>query len=188
MKSRFLYFVLFACILLSCNKKERIASEIEMLSKQNITFVDGFIELPCNSSVKLDSLLKKDVKIVSYLTDISCTSCGVKTLKIWQEELQKIDKRVIPVIVVHSTNQEFRKMTDTLSLDLPLMYYDTEIFGDKNNLEEVLARNRTFLLNKENKIILVGEPIGRKKLTQLYKECIDSLFIGYNRKPSKDNF
>jgi len=179
MKFRFLYFVIVTFLLLSCNKKERIASEIEMLSKQSITFVDGFVELPCNSDVKLDSLLKKNVKIVSYLTDISCTSCGVKTLKIWQEELQKIDKRVVPVIVVHSTNQEFRKMTDSLSLDLPLMYYDSKIFGEKNNLEEVLARNRTLLLNKENEIILVGEPIGRDKLTQLYKKCIDSLFIDY---------
>jgi hypothetical protein len=60
------------------------------------------------------------------------------------------------------------------------MYYDSKVFGEKNNLEEVLARNRTFLLNKENKIILVGEPIGREKLTQLYKKCIDSLFIEYN--------
>lgn len=180
MKFRFLYFVIFACILLSCNKKERIASEIEMLSKQSITFVDGFVELPCNSSIKLDSILKKDVKIVSYLTDISCTSCGVKTLRIWQKDLQKIDKRVVPIIVVHSQNQEFQKITDSLSLDLPLMYYDSKVFGEKNNLEEVLARNRTFLLNKENKIILVGEPIGREKLTQLYKKCIDSLFIEYN--------
>lgn len=181
MKFRFLYFVIVTFLLLSCNKKERIASEIEMLSKQSITFVDGFVELPCNSDVKLDSLLKKNVKIVSYLTDISCTSCGVKTLKIWQEELQKIDKRVVPVIVVHSTNQEFRKMTDSLSLDLPLMYYDSKIFGEKNKLEDVMARNRTFLLNKDNKIILVGEPIGRKKLTQLYKRCIDSLSIVYDR-------
>lgn len=181
MKTRLLYSIVVACLLLSCDKKERIASEIEMLSKQSISFVDGFVELPCNSEVKLDSLLKKDVKIVSYLTNISCTSCGVKTLKIWQEELKKIDKRAACVVVVHSEDPEFRKMTDSLSLDLPLMYYDSKIFGEKNKLEDVMARNRTFLLNKDNKIILVGEPIGREKLTQLYKRCIDSLSIVYNR-------
>lgn len=181
MKTRFFYSVMVACLLLSCGKKERIASEIEMLSKQSISFVDGYVELPCNSEVKLEDLMRKDVKIVSYLTNISCTSCGVKTLRIWQEELQKIDKRVACVIVVHSEDPEFRKLADSLSLDLPLMYYDSKIFGEENNLEEVLARNRTFLLNKENKIILVGEPFGREKLTQLYKKCIDSLSIAYNR-------
>ena len=59
------------------------------------------------------------------------------------------------------------------------MFYDSKIFGEKNNLENVLARNRTFLLNKENEIVLVGEPLGREKLAQLYKKCIDSLSIAY---------
>ena len=43
-----------------------------------------------------------------------------------------------------------------------------------------MARNKTFLLNKDNEIVLVGEPFGRGKLTQLYKKCIDSLSIAYN--------
>ena len=31
------------------------------------------------------------------------------------------------------------------------------------------------LLDKENKIVLVGEPFGKEKLTQLYKKSVSSL-------------
>lgn len=89
MKNRVLFAIMIACLLLSCNRKERIISEIEMLSNQKISFVDGYVELHCNSDIKLDSLLKRKIKVVSYVTDISCSSCGVKTLKIYQREIKK---------------------------------------------------------------------------------------------------
>ena len=179
MKNRILFIGKVVVFLFSCAKKERISSEIEMLSNHKISFVDGFVELQCNSNVQLDSLLNKDIKIISYISNISCSACGVKTLKIMQREMKNIDDRIAYIIVLYSDNQSFLEMTDSLSLDLPLMFYDSKIFGEKNNLENVLARNRTFLLNKENEIVLVGEPLGREKLAQLYKKCIDSLSIAY---------
>ncbi len=182
MKNSIFFVVFVVGSLFSCVKKDRIRSEIEMLSNQKVSFVNSFVELRCNSNVQLDSLLKKEIKIVSYISDISCSSCGVKTLKIMQREIKKIDDRIAYIIVLYSDNQSFLEMADSLSLDLPLMYYDSKIFGEKNNLEEVLARNRTFLLNKDNEIILVGEPLGRGELTQLYKKCIDSLYNVYNTK------
>ena len=70
-------------------------------------------------------------------------------------------------------------MTDSISLDLPIMYYNSNEFGESNKLNALLALNRTFLLNKDNKVVLVGEPFGREKLSKLYKKCIDSLMIKY---------
>ena len=55
------------------------------------------------------------------------------------------------------------------------MYYESDAFSEKNNLGYKLARNKTFLLNKDNEIILVGEPFGHEKLTRLYKKYIDSI-------------
>lgn len=79
-------------------------------------------------------------------------------------------------------------MTDSLSLDLPLMFYDSSIFEEKNKIKGLLARNRTFLLNKDNEIVLAGEPFGREKLTKLYQKCIDSLNITYYGKSTKQTY
>ena len=107
MKNRILFIGIVVVFLFSCAKKERISSEIEMLSNHKISFVDGFVELQCNSNVQLDSLLNKDIKIISYISNISCSACGVKTLKIMQREMKNIDDRIAYIIVLYSDNQSF---------------------------------------------------------------------------------
>ena len=168
--------------LLSCNNNDRVINEVKELMHRKISFPNGYEEFSCNSEYSLDNLLKQNVKVVTYMEDLSCTSCGVKTLKLWQKEIKEIDKNVAYIIVLHSDSKEqISDMTKTLSLDLPIMYYQTNIFEQKNTLEGILARNKTFLLDKENKIILVGEPFGKEKLSKLYKKTIDSLNVVYKK-------
>lgn len=164
----------------SCNKKNRIANEIESLFNHKITFITGYNELRCNSNIALDSLIKKDIKVISYINEMPCSSCGIKMLKLWQRKIKEIDENIAYITVVYSDNQSFVNMLDTLSLDFPLMHYDSKIFSEVNNLEGLLAQNRTFLLNKHNEVVLVGEPFGMNNLSRLYKKCIDSLSVSYN--------
>lgn len=96
-------------------------------------------------------------------------------LHAWIEEVKEIDSEVAYVIVVQTREKDVLfENFDSMRLPCPLMYYDTSVFGEANKLD-VLARNKTFLLNKENKIVLVGEPFGNEKLTQLYRKTIASL-------------
>ena len=44
-----------------------------------------------------------------------------------------------------------------------------------NKLTNILARNRTFLLDAQNHIILVGEPLNNPQLWKLYKNRIQTL-------------
>lgn len=46
---------------------------------------------------------------------------------------------------------------DSMHLSVPLLYYDCDVFGRVNELD-VLARNKTFLLDRDDNIVLVGEP------------------------------
>lgn len=178
MKGKIIIFIFVVINLLSCNNDAKYIRDIKRLTHQRIFFPNGYVELPCNSHKRLDSLIKQDIKIVSYYGEVVCTSCCAKNLKMWQENIKKIDKDVAFIIVAHSAdNNEFMEFSDSLSLEYPLMYYKTNIFGENNNLEDVLAKNRTFLLNKDNKIVLVGEPFGRDQLSKLYKKCIDSLMV-----------
>lgn len=89
--------------------------------------------------------------------------------------MKEIDPEVAYVIVVQTQEKNVLfENIDSMHLPCPLMCYDTSVFGEANKLD-VLARNKTFLLNKENKSMLVGEPFGNEKLTQLYRNTIASL-------------
>ncbi len=169
----------------SCSNKSRVIKELEELHGKKIVFVEGFKEIPCNSDMKLDTLLRKKIKIVSYINDISCSPCAIKNLKLWQSEIKALNRDVAYIIVLHSDNHSFTDMIDSVSLSYPLMYYDSKIFGEKNNLEELLARNRTFLLDKDDKVIVIGEPFGMKAVSKLYKKCIDSLLYSPILKKTK---
>ena len=161
--------------LCSCNNNDRLIKEIQELSGCEITFPDGYVSLSSNDSLSVDSLLTKDIKVVSYIDNLPCTSCGVRMLHAWIDEVKEIDSEVAYVIVVQTQEKDVLfENIDSMRLPCPLMYYDTSVFGEVNKLD-VLARNKTFLLNKENKIVLVGEPFGNEKLTQLYKKTIVSL-------------
>lgn len=50
----------------SCVNEEKYIQEIKQMSHREIVFPNGYIELRCNSSLKLDSLLKQ-------ITGCSCT-------------------------------------------------------------------------------------------------------------------
>lgn len=180
MNYRKIIISIMTVLLFSCNNNDKIINEVKELSHRKITFCDGYKELPCNSKLSLGNLIKQDIKIITYMDNISCTSCGIKTLKLWQKEIKELNKDVAYIIILHSDyDDKIFEMTKRLSLDFPLMYYDSKVFEERNGLKGILACNKTFLLNKNNEIILVGEPFGREKLTNLYRKHINSLNMTY---------
>lgn len=174
---RNLIILITICLVASCNNNDRVVNEIMELTNNKVVFCKGYKEIPCKSNLSLDSLLKQDLKLVTYMDKLSCSSCGVKMLRLWQHEAKQINPNIAYIVIVHSDRtSDMLNMLDTLSLDFPVMYYESDIFSKKNNLEDKLARNKTFLLNKDNEIILVGEPFGHERLTKLYKKYIDSIY------------
>lgn len=169
----------------ACNNN-RVENEIRNLFGRQITFPTGYVSLSYHDSLSVDSLLTKDIKMVSYIDDLPCTSCGVRMLRSWAEEVKEIDPEMAYVIVVQTQEKDVLfENIDSMRLSCPLMYYDTSVFGEVNKLD-VLARNKTFLLNKENKIVLVGEPFNNEKLSQLYRKAVTSLKEEYVHERKKE--
>ena len=92
---------LFPCF--GCTNNDRISNEITELMHRQIVFDDGYKEYTCKSEYRIDELLKHRFKIVDYLGEISCSSCGQKTIEIWQREVKKIDENV-PLVLILRTN------------------------------------------------------------------------------------
>lgn len=164
--------IVFVCF--SCNKANRITREIKEMIGRNIVFPSGYKLHCCNDSLWEQSSLC-DIKIVTYVDNLPCTECGLRTMHDWIDDIKTIDNDVSYILVVQTEEpKDLFGMLDSIQLEAPFLFYPTDTFRLVNSLD-VLARNKTFLLNKENKIVLVGEPFGNEKLTQLYKKTIASL-------------
>lgn len=167
--------------LLSCGSsdKNRVAKEVKALTGRHIVFPEGYMPLPVRDSLYADSLLGMDVKIVSYIDNLPCTSCGVKMLRSWIRRTELICPDAAFLIVVQTTERDtLLQYADSMHLSVPLLYYDSDVFGRVNGLD-ALARNKTFLLDRYDNIILVGEPFYNEKLSTLYKKRVKSLLDEY---------
>lgn len=166
---------LLISVLFSCNNDNRIIHEISTMIGRRITFPEDYLWIPPHQAQRAEKYLKEDIKVITFIDNLSCTDCGIKALHYWVAEMKKIDKDVAYIVIIQTENRdELEMMADLVKQDIPFMLYLTDSFKTNNNLN-VLARNKTFLLNKENKIVLVGEPFGNEKLAQLYKKNIASL-------------
>jgi hypothetical protein len=116
-------------------------------------------------------------KILVYVDSLSCTSCILKPEE-WRKILTEADTifPVMPEILFFL--QPRADYTEALSIELNHFGFRNPIFIDTENeigkLNKFPAEPyyRCFLLNRENKIVLVGNPAYSKHIWEVYKRAI----------------
>lgn len=120
--------------------------------------------------------LDKEYKIVTYVDAGSCNECALKILGEWRRLLDDLtpdqNARVGFVCVMSAANMAASDSAMArLQIPVPVYYDIPGNFIQKNELY-VDAKYRTFMLDRANRIILIGEPVGRPELWNLYKKVI----------------
>ena len=175
MLNRFKIVVFISFIISSCHsqhdKNKKVIREWqgrEIITPQKIEYKVFGKDALC------PKLLDKPFKILTYVDSIGCSSCKMG-LQQWKQlidscKIQHID--VSFLFIVHSSN--FRYFTQELLIedfDYPVIY-DYENLFDKLNAFPKDPLFHTFLLNKENKVLLIGSPINNPNMWQLYKKTM----------------
>lgn len=174
--------ILIICLVLTsigCIDKEK-AQILYLIGKQ-IHIDESYQSLSVKNGV-IDSLsvfyeFKKPIKIVTYMDRSSCTQCAMQILIEWNKILQDVKSDSVGfVTIVYPTDKaELESALNMLKLSNTLLYDTYNNYLKDNKLSDILARNRTFLLDKNNKVVLVGEPLHKPKLWDLYKSSIQIL-------------
>ncbi len=149
--------------LLSCNNeiknKETLNGKIERFKK---------IILPKNKLLN-----RKQLKIVTYING-DCYAC-VKELEEWKEWLVRDSINIQFLFIYESTdtahfNSYIKKY---FNIEYPLVYDNESEYLSKNNINKYDKMFQTFLLDKNDSVILVGNPFLNKKLAELYRKEIE---------------
>ena len=176
-----LMIIVLLCMMSCGNNNNEIIGEIKQLSGQHVVFPSGYRIYYSDSS---DISTNKCAKIITYIDDIPCTTCEINALHTIVNEMSKLTPNIPYLIVVHTreNNDEVLYMLDSIMyLPTPLIYYSSDTFKIANHLD-VHAVNRTFMVDDNNRIIVVGEPWHNKKLKELYKKAAKALISNKNSK------
>ena len=154
--------------------------------KENNTknYIGDTINLPKISKILYkDSLYQKNIfykdsaklKITTYLK-ADCHTCIMDLLK-WEKYFQYFtSKKELKIYFYFNTKNlaAFRHNINKMKADkYPLIYDQKNKYLENNKLPLTKKQFQTFLLNSNNEVILVGNPLYNEKLMKLYKKEIN---------------
>ncbi|WP_294616765.1 hypothetical protein [uncultured Bacteroides sp.] len=119
--------------------------------------------------------LGKEYTIVTYFDSLGCMSCKLQAAK-WKDFiyiLDSISKNTVPVnFYVHPKDKdEFCSLLKKEQFDVPICVDQNDSFQKLNQFPNMIDF-RTFLLDANNKVVAIGNPIHNPKVKELYLKII----------------
>ena len=175
-------FLLLAVILVylfsACKNHNKTTKKVNQYLGETIFLPKDSIFILKNDSIlpiKSFHLNTNKVKIVTSI-DAQCHLC-IHQLDQWKQEMIKKykDHPLQFIFYLNTENYELfkRKFYHRISGSYPFLVDTTNAFIGKNNLPKSDKRFHTFLLDKNNKAIIVGNPLLTTKVKQLYIDEIN---------------
>lgn len=117
------------------------------------------------------SFIHSDYKVVTYVDSIGCTSCKLQ-LPRWKEFMHAVDSltnsKVPFAFYFHPKDmKELRYITRRDAFTHPICLDEMDNFNKLNHLPNEMTF-QTFLLDKDNKVVAIGNPVHNPKVRELY--------------------
>jgi hypothetical protein len=178
-KSTFLLLTAFTFLVFSCKHRE-VKKEMLRFMGQEIVFprMEGIIG---GKDTLLTYFLDGGLRLVVFYDPALCSSCHVGRMPAWQDMIDHAEETqgALKIIFVFSPATagygELRSALYAYPIDYPVFI---DVAGEFQRLNPSLPANRmfhAFLLDKNNKVALVGDPSYNPALWKLYKEQIQKL-------------
>lgn len=166
-------YVIFGLILLlgsSCNLKKEIdvTSLVKEWNGKEIIFPKNTFSFQSNNG-------STNFKILVYTDSLGCTSCKLRPQQ-WKKIISEMDS--ISSIPIHFLFYFNTKDKEEINYIFKRDQFDYPVCIDEadslNNLNHFPADERfqTFLLDKNNKVVAIGNPIHNPKVKELYMKII----------------
>lgn len=140
------------------------------------------LELYDTSKIDINSYPYNNSKykyIVYYDSTTVCTSCNIQKINRWNDLIEwSSDKTDIKYYFIMSSKKNkisnilLRKDLKLISLNYPIYIDSAYLFKKINSSIPDNPKFNTFLLDGDNKVILIGDPIGNPKIEELFKNII----------------
>lgn len=162
-----------------CHSKDYKARKaIEEWYGKTVTFPDSPEAkiLGRDTTVTITELLDKEYCVLAFFDSTGCTECNMK-LHDWHLRIKDIagqQDKVNFIFVVHAKNYEAVSAFAVKNKFNHLIFHDTDnaLWKANQNLPDS-PELQAFLLDREQKVVLVGNPARNNSLWKLYKQQIE---------------
>ena len=148
--------------------------------------MSNYIALPSKSIIYIngkDSLVtdyyESDYKMVVYVDSAGCTSCGINKMFLWDPLITYAEtyKGKLKFYFIFSTpkSDNVRNALITNPFNYPVLIDEK---GEFEKLNPHLPKNKamhSFLLDKNNNVIMVGNPLHNKEIEKLFYQQTQEL-------------
>lgn len=164
----------------TCTKKNP-STVVEEFAGQEIVMPDELIYIISGNPHELD-FSDADFKILTYLDSTGCTRCKMK-LPLWSEFLDElqgatdcdinflmlIDSKEYEEVIANVMKSDF---VHPIGIDTLSHFKRRNKFPDRDDFQ-------TVLLDSEDRILLLGNPVKNPKIRELYKKIVEDGAAGY---------
>ena len=175
-----LYILLLLSLLTACkeNNKEKFAQLVqewqgkEIVFPQNMAFT-RFVTEPVDYRIP-----DAEYKVLVYVDSVGCTSCKLQLPK-WKELIAHVDSATngnVPFIFVFQSkdDRELRYILKCDNFDRPVCIDRNNRFDELNQFPQDITF-QTFLLDKDNKVKVIGNPVHNLAVRDLYLKQITGI-------------
>jgi hypothetical protein len=167
--------------LVSC-KSYRLERKIEAFMQHPIVVPQDIdqIQSEVNDSLVLN-LEGKIARLIVYVDSVECSSCKVGHMHQYDEiiDYQKtVGDQYLPIFIFNPPKhiiEEFLRHLRLSYFDYPILLDEHGLFPRANPHIPTDLRLHTFLLDRDGKVVLVGDPSRNPELWELYKKTITEL-------------
>ena len=175
-----LYILLLLSLLTACkeNNKEKFALLVqewqgkEIVFPQNMAFT-RFVTEPVDYRIP-----DAEYKVLVSVDSVGCTSCKLQLLK-WKELIAHVDSATngnVPFIFIFQSkdDRELRYILKCDNFDSPVCIDRNNRFNSSNRFPQDITF-QTFLLDKDNKVKVIGNPVHNLAVRDLYLKQITGM-------------
>ena len=164
-------FLLLACVVgTSCNDAERIKREIRRMQEQethlHLSEMDLYT-MEDNEKEVLYSFERCPMKLVVYVDSTSCSSCLIKNMYHWYDVIDEVERRY------HGKLKTVFIFNPISAFGYPIFVDTTNVFRRMNTHISNSKEYHIFLLNEENRVVLVGCPLTNPEVKEMLFDWVD---------------
>ena len=177
---RLLYILFLLFLLAACreNKKEQFARLVQEWQGKEIVFPQDMVFTRFVTEQVEYRIPDAEYKVLIYVDSTGCTSCKLQLPK-WKELIAHVDSTTnsnIPFIFVFQSkdDKELRYILKRDNFDRPVCI-DRDSRLDKLNKFPQDITFQTFLLDQDNKVKVIGNPVHNLAVRDLYLKQITGI-------------
>lgn len=165
----------FVLLLCSCQNQNKggISDIITEWMGKEIIFLDSIDYIDNHSICEIQTPDTK-FKIINYIDSVGCTPCKLNLSK-WNDFIHEVnqisDSLSVLILVSDSRFNVINQISIWDKFTYPIYIDEADSLNKLNHFPSDI-RFQTFLLDKDNKVLAIGNPVNNPKVKELYMKII----------------